>query len=203
MIIIGITGSIGTGKSTIASMMRILNLPVHDSDSEVKKILENNELVKKKVKKKWPSVISSQDDKQFINKSKLAEIVFKNAKDKSFLENMIHPIVYESRDSFIKKNKNRKIVVLDVPLLYETGTDKICDYIFLAFSSETKQKIRVLSRPNMTENKYNLIRKNQWSQEKKLKLRPYIISTSYGKTITFIIIICYLTLILLKRIFKL
>ena len=201
MIIIGITGSIGTGKSTIASMMRILKCAVHDSDLEVKKILENNELVKNKIKKKWPSVIFSKDKKQFINKKKLSEIVFNYPKEKSFLERIIHPVVYESRDNFINKNKNKKFIVLDVPLLYETGTDKICDYVFLAYSSEIKQKARVLSRENMTEEKFNLIRKSQWTQEMKLKQNPYLITTSYGKAITFIIIIWYLIIITLKRIF--
>lgn len=199
MIIIGITGSIGTGKSTIASMMKILNLAVHDSDLEVKKILENNELVKNKIKRKWPMVFLSKDNKQYINKKKLSEIVFNYPKEKSILERIIHPVVYESRDNFIKKNKNKKFVVLDVPLLYETGTDKICDYVFLACSSEIEQKARVLSRENMTEEKFNLIKKSQWTQEMKLKQDPYPITTSYGKTITFIIIIWYLILIIFKR----
>ena len=199
MIIIGITGSIGTGKSTIASMMRILNLQVHDSDLEVKKIIKNNELVKKKIREKWPNVISTQGNRQVINKTKLGEIVFNNPKDKSFLENIIHPVVYASRENFIKKNKNKKIVALDVPLLYETGTDKICDYIFLSITSEAKQKVRVLLRPNMTEEKFNLIRKSQWTQEMKLKQNPYSITTSYGKIITFLIVIWYLILILFKR----
>ena len=89
MIIIGITGSIGTGKSTIASMMRILRLPVHDSDLEVKKILENNELAKKKIEQKWPGVTFSLGNKQIINKTKLAEIIFNHPKDRSFLENIL------------------------------------------------------------------------------------------------------------------
>ena len=199
MIIIGITGSIGTGKSTIASMMRFLNLAVHDSDLEVKKILESNELVKNKIKKKWPNVIFYKGNKQFINKKKLGEIVFNYPKEKSFLEKIIHPIVYESRDNFINKNKNKKFVFLDVPLLYETGTDKICDFVFLAYTSEVKQKARVLSRENMTEKKFNSIIKSQWAQEMKLKQNPYIITTSHGKTITFIIVIWYLILITFKR----
>ena len=203
MIIIGITGSIGTGKSTIASMMRILNFKVHDSDLEVKKMLENNELVKNKIKKKWPNVIFFRGNQQFIDKEKLSDIVFNYPEEKSYLENIIHPVVYESRDNFINKNKNKKLVVLDVPLLYETGTDKICDYVFLAYTSETKQKARVLSRENMTEEKFNLIRQSQWTHEMKLKQNPYLIITSHGKTITFIIIIWYLLLITFKRILKL
>ena len=203
MIIIGITGSIGTGKSTIASMMRILNFKVHDSDLEVKKILENNQLVKNKIKKKWPNVIFFKGNEQFIDKKKLSDIVFNYPEEKSLLENIIHPVVYENRDKFINKNKNKKLVVLDVPLLYETGTDKICDYVFLAYTSETKQKARVLSRENMTEEKFNLIRKSQWTQKMKLKQNPYLIITSHGKTITFIIIIWYLLLITFKRILKL
>jgi len=202
MIIIGITGSIGTGKSTIASMMRILNLVVHDSDLEVKEILENNVLVKNKIKKKWPNVIFSKGNKQFINKKKLSEIVFNYPKEKVFLEGIIHPVVHERRDNFINKNKNKKFVILDVPLLYETGTDKICDYVFLACTTDIKQKARVLFRENMTEEKFNLIKKSQWPQEMKLKHNPYPITTSYGKIITFIIIIWYLIFIIFKRILK-
>ena len=199
MIIIGVTGSIGMGKSTIASMMKFLNIPVHDSDLEVKKILENNNLVKKKVKKKWPNVISLKGDKEYINKIRLGEIVFKQPNDKCTLEKIIHPLIHKSRDNFLKKNIDKKFVVLDVPLLYETRTDKICDYIFLAYTSVKKQKTRVLSRLNMTEAKFNLIKKSQWTEEMKINQKPYLITTSYGKTITFIIIIAYLMLITLNR----
>ena len=81
---------------------------------------------------------------------------------------------------------------MDVPLLYETGTDKICDYVFLAYTSKKIQRKRVLLRDNMTSRKFNLINKSQWSHKKKKEKKPFIINTSFGKIISFVIIIFYL-----------
>ena len=81
---------------------------------------------------------------------------------------------------------------MDIPLLYETGMDKGCDYIFLVHTSKKIQKKRVLMRPNMTDEKFELINKSQWCFEKKEKERPFVINTSFGKLITFILVIFYL-----------
>jgi dephospho-CoA kinase len=95
-------------------------------------------------------------------------------------------------------NKN-KIVGLDIPLLYETGADKQCDYIFLVNTTKKIQKKRVLMRPNMTEEKFELINDSQWSfKKKRLYDRPIIINTSFGKTVTFLIVIFYLFKITIK-----
>ena len=83
------------------------------------------------------------------------------------LESIIHPIVEKERKLFLIKNKLAKLVGLDVPLLYETSTDKTCDYVFLVNTSKKKQKRRVLKRLNMTEEKFNLINNSQWKFEKK------------------------------------
>ncbi len=199
MIILGVTGSIGMGKSTISKMLQKLNIPIHDSDLEVKKLIEDNDLVKKKIKQIWPRVISYQNNNETINKYRLGEIIFKNSKDKKRLEKIIHPLIHINRKNFVKRYLEKKyIVAIDVPLLYETNTNEICDYIFLALTSEKKQKERVLSRLNMTEEKLNLIKDNQWSDQNKKNKKPFIISTSYGKTFTFILIIIYLSIILIK-----
>ena len=88
---------------------------------------------------------------------------------------------------------------MDVPLLYETGVNKICNYIFLALTSERNQKKRVMKRANMTEKKFMLIKKNQWSDEMKISQHPFIITTSYGKVITFILITFFLISIIFKE----
>lgn len=196
MIIIGITGSIGMGKTTIASMLRFLKIPVFDSDQQVKKILEQNYLVMKKIYKTWPDTVCFEKKK--INKSLLANIIFRNKKDRKKLELIIHPLIQNERNAFIEKNHLSYIIGLDVPLLYETGADKICDYIFLADTSEKKQKKRVLLRRDMTENKFNLINKTQWSHEKKKEKKPFIINTSFGKTISFIILLLHLIKIIIN-----
>ena len=200
MIIIGITGSIGMGKSTIASMLTFFNIPIHDSDLEVKKLIENNDLVKEKIKKEWPNVFFFEEGSEIVNKKELSEIIFKNLQNKEKLEKIIHPLIHKERNIFLKKHINNKfIVAIDVPLLYEAGVNKICNYIFLALTSEENQKKRVLKRINMTEEKFLLIKKNQWSDKRKKSENPYIINTSYGKPLTFILITVFLFNIIFKE----
>ncbi len=199
MIIIGITGSIGMGKSTIAKMLMRLNIPVFDSDREVKYLLQNHSIVQKQICDIWPEVVQTQKSKQKISKHLLSEKIFTNKKNRRILEKIIHPRVKERRNLFFKNVRKSFIVALDVPLLYETGGDKFCDDIFLAYTNEETQKKRVLGRSGMTEEKLNLIKKAQWSTEKKRKKNPYLVTTSYGKVISFIIIIGYLLTIIFKR----
>ena len=200
MIIIGITGSIGMGKSTIASMLKFFGIPIHDSDLVVKGLIETNALVFKEIKKNWPEVIDIIDSKEIINKGKLSEIIFNNIKCKENLEKIIHPLVNKKRKMFLKKYEFKKnIVGMDVPLLYETGLNKICNYIFLALTSEENQAKRVLKRKNMTKEKFILIKENQWSDEKKKEQKPFIINTTYGKILVFISLTFLLSIIFFKE----
>jgi len=200
MIIIGITGSIGMGKSTIASMLKFFGIPIHDSDLVVKGLIETNALVLKKIKKNWPEVIDIIDSKEVINKGKLSEIIFNNIKCKENLEKIIHPLVNKKRKMFLKKYEFKKnIVGMDVPLLYETGLNKVCNYIFLALTSEENQAKRVLKRKKMTKEKFISIKENQWSDEMKKEQKPYIINTTYGKISVFILLTFLLSTILFKE----
>ena len=199
MIIIGITGSIGMGKTTVSKMLRVLKIPVFDSDKKVKEILEKNYDIIEKISKIWPESVSFHQKQKKINKEVLSNKIFESKKERKKLERIIHPIVKKERISFLKKSEKYFIVGLDIPLLYETGMDKECDYIFLVHTTKKIQKKRVLMRPNMTEKKFELINNSQWSFEKKEKEKPYIINTSYGKLITFIIVIFYLFKIKIRR----
>ena len=133
-----------------------------------------------------------------INKILLGNIIFKSEEERKKLERLIHPLVKIERKKFLENSKKFSFVGLDVPLLYETGMDKTCDYIFLVNTSKKIQRKRVLKRPNMTEQKFELINKSQWSLEKKNKEKPFVISTSFGKTITFLIVLFYLFAIKIK-----
>ena len=200
MIIIGITGSIGMGKSTIASMLKFFGIPIHDSDLVVKGLIETNALVLRKIKKNWPEVIDIIDSKEIINKEKLSKLIFNDIKCKENLEKIIHPLVNKKRKMFLKKYESKKnFVGMDVPLLYETGLNKICNYIFLALTSETNQAKRVLKRKNMTKEKFILIKENQWSDEMKKEQKPYIINTTYGKILVFILLTFLLFTIFFKE----
>ena len=199
MIIIGITGSIGMGKSTIAKMLKQFKIPVFDSDKEVKDILENNNAVKKQIYNLWPDVILTERNEKEIDKKLLGRKIFSNKKNRKILESIIHPQVMERRNIFIKSVEKSLIVALDVPLLYETGSDKVCDDIFLVYTDEETQKKRVLARSNMTQKKLDLIKKAQWNDQKKKDKGPYLVTTSYGKFVSFIIITSYLITILFKK----
>ena len=199
MIIIGITGSIGMGKTTVSSMLRFLWIPVFDSYKEVREILDKNVDVKNEIFKIWPKALYIEQKEKKINKIFLSDKVFKKKRDKEKLERIIHPLVEDLRISFIKQNHASYIIGLDVPLLYETGTDKVCNYIFLTNTSKKNQKKRVLLRQNMTEEKFNLINNSQWSFERKKNKNPFLISTSYGKLYSFINVLFYLLVIIFKE----
>ena len=198
MIIIGITGSIGMGKTTISTMLTLLNIPIHDSDENVRILLASNLNVINHIKKKWPYCFHYPESENLIDKDKLSGIIFKDKSQKKILENIIHPHVLKSRDIFLKKclKQNNRIVGLDVPLLFETDVDRICNYVFLAYASKKTQRKRVLKRKNMTVEKFENILNNQMSDLDKKKKNPILIMTDFGKIITFMLLIINLVKII-------
>ena len=199
MIIIGITGSIGMGKTTISSMLKFLNVPIFDSDEEVRKILEKNKTVLNKIQKIWPDVVSLKKGQKKIDKFSLGNKIFEKKKSRKLLEEIIHPIVKKQRLQFIHKYHKSRIVGLDVPLLYETKMNEICDFIFLVNTSKKNQQRRVLKRPKMTKEKFDLINSAQWSYDKKKQKKPFIINTSFGKLFSFIQVLIYIVIIIANR----
>ena len=199
MIIIGITGSIGMGKTTISSMLKFFNIPIFDSDDEVRKILEKDKKVLEKIQYIWPDVVSIKKEQKKIDKFSLGNKIFQEKKNRKKLEDIIHPIVKENRMKFIHKYHKSKIVGLDVPLLYETKTNEICDFIFLVNTNKKIQQRRVLKRPKMTKEKFDLINNAQWSYEKKKQKKPFVINTSFGKLFSFIQVLLYIVIIITIR----
>ena len=115
MIIIGITGSIGMGKTTISSMLKFLNIPVFDSDKEVKRILEKNQLVIDKIQKIWPDVVYLETERKKINKFFLANKIFndkKNKKEFNLLMNIISQRLQDWMFLYYTKQKQMKYVIL-------------------------------------------------------------------------------------------
>ena len=200
--IIGITGSIGMGKSTISSMLTKLRIPVFDSDKQVSKVLENNRKIITKIGIKWPDAVIIKDREISVNKKVLGDIIFSNLSDKIFLEKLIHPIINQERNLFIQQNINHSLIALDVPLLFETKLHKICDFIFLANAKSDIQMSRVLKRKNMTHEKFELIKKNQLNNDerKKLSSNIFVVSTNYGKLVSLILILgCLFKILFLIR----
>ena len=162
MITIAITGNIGSGKSTITKIIRELGFKVFDSDKEVKKALTKKDLINQ-ISKEFKSKIPGLIKRNTINKAKLGEFVFSNPEELKKLEQLVHPKVWESKEKFFEKNCNEQAVFLDIPLLFEKKLQSKFDFIIRTRVSEEVQKKRVLKRENMTNDKFNNIRKAQIS----------------------------------------
>ena len=178
MILIGLTGIIGSGKTLALNFFKSKKITVFSADEEVKKILEKK-IVKDRIYKKFPSVFS----KKKINKNKLALIVFSEKKKLNSLEKIIHPLVKQKKKNFLNKNKNKKIIVMEIPIIFEKKNKKNYDSIILMNISKKVQRQRVMKRKNMTPELLKKIMSNQISNKKK-KYADYIINNNGTKNKT-------------------
>lgn len=175
MIKIGLTGSIGMGKSETARIFSDFGIPVYDADKAVHKLYKKNQKGTEAIKKIFPKAISPEGD---VDRSILGDLVVGNKTNLKKLESVIHPLVGEDRLDFFEKNKDAKAVVLDIPLLFETGGERFVDYIVVVSTSYEIQKKRVLARKNMTEDKFNEIVLSQTPNDEKCKLASFVVDTS-------------------------
>ena len=160
MIKIAITGKIGSGKSTITKIIRELGFKVFDSDREVKKALIKKDLINQ-ISKEFKSKVPGLIKRNTVDKAKLGEFVFSHPDELKKLEKIVHPKVWESKEKFFEKNSDAPVVFLDIPLLFEKKLQSKFDFIIRARVSKEVQKKRVLKRKNMTNAKFNHIRKAQ------------------------------------------
>ena len=175
MIKIGLTGSIGMGKTETAKIFNSLKIPVYDADASVHKIYESGNIGALAIKDIFPEAISADGS---VDREILGSIVVGNKTNIKKLEEIIHPLLKEDRIDFFKKNINEKIVVLDIPLLLETNGESQVDYVVVVSTSENIQKQRVLKRPNMTEDKFEKILLSQMPNDIKCQKADFIIDTS-------------------------
>lgn len=189
MIVLGLTGSIGMGKSTIASMLRHLGVPVHDADASVHDLMRHDKAVRGAIASTFPiyryPALYHKKDKS-INRVQLGKLVFEHDEKRRALENILHPAVRQAQTEFIrqKRSKGIKIVALDIPLLFETGADMRVDYTLTASAPYAIQRSRVLSRPNMNEAKFHAIVQKQMPDGEKRLRADYVIDTGIGRART-------------------
>ena len=175
MILIGLTGTIGSGKTFALNFFRSKKITVFSADEEVKKILESK-AVKSKIYKKFPEVFF----KKKINKNKLALIVFSNRKKLNYLEKIIHPLVKKEKKNFLNRNKKKKIIVMEIPIIFEKKSKKNYNCIILMDINKKIQRQRVMKRKNMTTLLLKKILSNQISDKKKQHAN-YIINNNGPK----------------------
>ena len=184
MIKLGITGSVGMGKSVIAAMLETLGVPVHDSDKAAHQALSSKGKAFEIVAVTFPECWDKKN--HVIRRDVLGDIVFADDDKRKELESLIHPAVWDSQNDFIKKHKRlgQKIVAFDIPLLFETGAEKRMDYTVLADAPYEIQRQRVLQRPLMDEEKFLSIVNSQMPNEQKAALADFVIPTGLGRAHT-------------------
>jgi dephospho-CoA kinase len=176
MIRIGLTGSIGMGKSTTAQMFREAGVPVLDSDQVVHDLYRGEAVAP--IAAAFPGVVVDG----VVDRARLASRVLGDAAALKRLEDIVHPLVWATRDRFLAEHeaRNEKIVVYDVPLLFETGAETSVDVVVVASAPEDVQKTRVLSREGMTEEKFAAILAKQVPDEEKRARADFVVRTDRG-----------------------
>lgn len=178
MKIIGLTGSIGMGKSETAKMFTRLGVPVFDADAEVHKLQVKDGPAIPAIDSAFPGVVEDG----VLNRAKLGELVFADPLAKKRLEAIMHPMVADARVAFFEaaEKAGAKFVVLDVPLLFETSGNKACDKVVVVSAPAHVQRERVLARPGMSVEKFENILARQVPDRDKRAGADYIIETDKG-----------------------
>jgi dephospho-CoA kinase len=175
MISVGLTGSIATGKSEVAKLFSAAGVPVFDSDAEVHSLYAK-ETTRDLLGSVFPDVIvNGRIDRQL-----LGQRVLGSPDDLRKLESLIHPLVRNRRERFIAhwRKQGSPLVVLDIPLLLETGQEKEVDYVIAVSANEEIQRKRAMARPGMTEEKFASILARQLPDVEKRRRADFVIENS-------------------------
>ena len=180
MIKVGLTGSIGMGKSTVADMFKNFGCPVFDADKVVHGLYEKGGAGIDIIKSFYPAaVVNSAVDREI-----LRTYIAENPDKIRELETLIHPLVKKLRDDFLKTNQNKELLVFDIPLLFETGLNKNMDITVVVSAPYHVQHKRVMSREGMTEKIFSGLLAKQISNDEKKTMADIIIKTDESLNIT-------------------
>jgi len=176
MFILGLTGSLGMGKSATAKMFAEEGVPVHDADATVHKLYDG--AAASPIEAAFPG--STADGK--VDRVKLAQRVLGDKSALKKLEQIVHPLVREDEKAFLAQAKRdgATVVVLDIPLLFETGGEKRCDAVVVVSAPAETQRARVFERPGMSIEKFEALLAKQMPDAEKRARADFIVDTSQG-----------------------
>ncbi len=178
MIVVGLTGSIGMGKSETARMFAGEGVPVCDSDAVVHRLYDRGGAAVAPVAAAFPAALSQGR----IDRQALARHLAQKPQDFAILEAIVHPLVRAEQDSFLADARRRKapLAVLDIPLLFETGRDRDVDRVVVVSAPAEIQRRRVLARPGMSEEKFTAILARQLPDAEKRTRADFIVDSGQG-----------------------
>ena len=169
--IIGLTGGIGSGKTTIARLFEAEGIPVYISDDEAKKIMLSPITVEKVKQEFGDKVINNNQ----IDRKVLSEIVFNNPEQLKKLNSIVHPLVKKHFDEWVKQNSNHPFVVKEAAILFESGSYKYCDKVITVTASEETRIERVVKRDHVKREEVIQRIKNQISEKERLERSDFVI----------------------------
>lgn len=172
--IIGLTGGIGSGKTTVSKMFEALGVPVYNSDSEAKKIMQLPEIIVL-LKSNFGNDFFEND---ILNRKKLADLVFKNPEKLKELNAVVHPFVRKDFIIWLKKNENEKFVIKESAILFESKTNINCDKIITVIAPLYLRMQRIVERDNLVFHEIVKRINNQLSDEKKVEKSDFVIENT-------------------------
>ncbi len=180
--VIGLTGSIGMGKSTAAAMLRAAGLPVFDADAEVHRMMAPGGAAVAPIEAAFPGTVCEGA----VNRRALGDLVFADTEALRRLERIVHPLVGRAERAFLRRaaRERRRAVVRDVPLLFETGGEKRCDWTVVVSAPARIQAARVLARPGVTRELLDSVRAKQTPDAVKRKRADVVVPTGAGLRLT-------------------
>lgn len=174
---LGLTGSIGMGKSTVAAMFRQLGVPVFDADAVVHELQGRGGTLVAAIEARFPGTTGTQG----VDRRALGAQVIGKPSALHDLEAIVHPAVAERRAAFLRRHSSHRLVLLDIPLLFETGLDADMDAVLVVTTSPFVQRRRALARPGMTVRRLRGLLKNQLPNHRKCAGADVIIETARPK----------------------
>ncbi|HET8534803.1 MAG TPA: dephospho-CoA kinase [Sphingomicrobium sp.] len=173
MIKVALTGSIGMGKSTVANMFASAGVPVFDADAVVRQLQGPGGALIERIGELFPGCVRSGT----LDRECLAEIVLADRSKLALLEGIVHPAVRDWRDAFIEKHRDSPALIFEIPLLFETGSDKEFDKTIVVSAPAGVQRARVLARQGKTPAKLDGILARQMPDEEKRSRADFVIDT--------------------------
>lgn len=171
--VVGLTGSIGMGKSTVAGMLRELGVPVFDADAAVHELQGPDGALLGAIEAAFPGTTGPDG----VDRQKLGAAVFGDREELARLEGIVHPAVAAMREAFLRENAQAPLIVFDIPLLYEKGGHEGLDAVAVVSAPTALQRERVLSRPGMTAEKFERILALQVPDAEKRARADFVIDT--------------------------
>lgn len=180
MIKIALTGSIGMGKSTVAGMFERAGVPVFDADAVVRALQSPGGGLVEKIGEEFPGCVRCGT----LDRDCLAEIVLADRDRLAILEAIVHPAVREARDAFAAEHRDASALLFEIPLLFETAGEKEFDKVVVVSAPPEIQRERVLTRPGMTGDKLEAIRKRQMPDDEKKRRADFVVDTGVDLSTT-------------------